>query len=840
MQTLGPDNGFEALAASLPGEALGVVADLMAATGARDALALSRTLRDRAPFVLEAVFPDGRRKGLFASIPPFQRISRKLSAPNLASCAQLPPEDVAAWFGPDGAFAKTLPGYEPRPEQMRMAGQVARAFNEGRHLMVEAGTGVGKTMAYLVPAVLWSIANKAPVVVCTSTKNLQEQIFRKDLPLLASLLSTPMRFALVKGRGNYLCLSRLEFLLERREAELPPEAFAALARAVVWAFTTETGDLAEFDPGFAFFPVERIASSGDDCRGRACPYRASCFMLKARAAALAADLVVTNQSVFFSEPDDESIALPKAAQIVFDEAHNLEEAATEHFALEATPQSLRRLLRRALVHRGGRQRARLGAAGVSSGVLADVEKFLAGGGLPPTGAEGRAQLFKLILEGKEQAAAAARLVREWGRALGAVPRPDETARRIRPETLSAPAWIAAEKPLRKMQDALFDLSKTLRAVSAGLLPPCEPGERDLAPQPPGAQEGQASELARRVSALETAIGEALHSIDFIAAADDEAWAYWIEASPAGRSTSVSGGDAVHSSAAEAGLRAAPVDISEYLARSLFEKRDTVVLCSATLRTGGSMDWMARRLGLDKLEEGRVSEAVEGSPFDYASQCVAACPMFLPPQSASALPGVESEAFVGAFSEMLLRLASIFGGRTMALFTSHRMLRLVASRLRSVPAAPGGGALRVLAQGEGVPREELTALFREADAPSVLLGADSFWEGVDLIGDALRCVVVAKLPFASPGEPLVDARGEQVEKRGGSKFMDYALPGAVIKFRQGFGRLIRHKTDRGAVVLADTRLFDKNYGAIFRAALPVRPRRFDDPDEFYGAVARFAQ
>ncbi|MBQ7667087.1 MAG: ATP-dependent DNA helicase, partial [Kiritimatiellae bacterium] len=599
-------------------------------------------------------------------------------------------------------------------------------------------------------------------------------------------------------------------------------------------------DLAEFDPGPAApvgFFAERLGSSADDCRGRSCPYRASCFMQKARAAALTSDLVVTNHAVFFSEPDDEPIALPRAAQVIFDEAHNLEETATDHFALEATPQSLRRLLRRVFTRRAGRK----AGGDSSSGALAEAERFLVAGGLPPGGEADRRRLFEVAAAGKEAAAAAQKAVREWCRALGAIPRPDESARRIRPETLSTPAWLAAEPAMMKLQDALFALSKSLQALVAGFLPPADP-DAGAPPPPASGREGAEADIARRLAAIDGAIQETLHAIDFIAAADDEGWAYWIESAPAFSQRGEPSGGGRHSAAAEAGLKAAPIDISDYLAKSLFEKRDTVVLCSATLRTGGSMDWMAGRLGLDKLEQGRVAQAVEGSPFDYASQCIAACPMFLPPMNPSSLPGAaESETFVEAFSAMLQRLVGVFGGRTMALFTSHRMLRAVAARLRAgALESAGGGSFRVLAQGEGVPREELTALFREDDVPSVLLGADSFWEGVDFIGDALRCVVLAKLPFASPGEPLVDARGEYVEKNGGSKFRDYAVPGAVIKFRQGFGRLIRHKGDRGAVVVADTRLFDKNYGAIFRKALPVEPTRFDDAESCYAAVAAFSK
>lgn len=845
---------FDDLPALLPAEAMEVVVELLASAddpAARDA---ARRLGAHASLVLSAGPAPGEGGGLFRSLPPFRHETRRRAPPGPATCRRLDAEDVRRWFEPDGPFARALPGYEPRPEQVRMAGDVAEAFSSGRHLVVEAGTGVGKTMAYLVPAVLWSLANDAPVVVSTNTKNLQDQLFRKDLPLVAGLVRSPVRFALVKGRGNYLCLSRLARLLDRREAELSPADLPALARAVAWAFLTVSGDLAEFDPGpppgggdAPPFPVERLASNADDCRGRKCPWWSRCFLQKARADALAADIVVTNHAVFFSEPEDRPLALPKAAQVVFDEAHNLEEAATEHFSREAMPRTLRQILRR-LRAAGRRARpARRGGAAAAggSGLLPDLERLLLEERCMATPAAEEA-LLGLLGEARRLADAADAAGRAWFRALGALPRRGDAQLRLRPETRESPAWLATVPALQAFQDALYALGAALERLSFVFRP------REDAPAPEaggvalvlassalaapdgGADDplsemrlaARAAEAARRLEAAHAAVQGLLFDIDFLAEGSDAGWAYWVAMAPASPG---------RRGAAEAGLRAAPVEVAGFLADGLFAKVDSVVLCSATMSVSGSAKFLSARLGLDRIEPERILESRMGSPFDYARQCLAAVPMFLPDQTPGPRGETEDAAFPAALGDLLARIAAIAGGRTMALFTSYRMMEAVAAR--ATPALRAAG-IRLLVQGGGLSREAITHRFREADRPSVLLGTDSFWEGVDVVGDALRCLVIAKLPFDSPGDPLVDARCERIESGGGSAFFDYAVPSAVIRFRQGFGRLIRHRNDRGAVIVADTRIFTKGYGAVFRKNLPAELVRYADESRLLSDLSAF--
>ena len=837
----------------LPREAAELVAQLLLEAGDEGSRALSRRITERLGFSLSSAPPGA---GVFEGLPFFSAPERKRAAPNPAAYRPLEPDGVREWFRPGGRLSD-LPGFEHRPEQERLAMAVADAFSGGRHLAAEAGTGIGKTMAYLVPAALWSLRCEVPVVVSTNTKNLQEQIFRKDLPAIAARLRAPIRFALVKGRSNYLCLSRLERLVDRREAELSQDELPALAQTVAWAFLTPDGDLAALDPALA----ERVASNADDCRGRKCPHFRRCFLQRARALSLAADVVVTNHAVFFSEPPDRPLALPRAAQVVFDEAHNLEDAATAHFAREFTPRGMRDFSRR--LHRAGR-RGRRGAE--ATGALPDLERALLSSAADAAPPELRTALFGGIAEARAALEAANFSAQRYFLELGPLPPANENALRLVPAVLGGRAWAETVPHLQRLQDDLFRLSEALDALARGLVPPSGAEEklpllREAASPPPNPLQiaghepprtprtpcenkediplsdlGVPAELALRVGTAAADAKAMLETLDFLASAADRDWTFWVASQrpPAAPSARI-GRRRGPGPAPLGSLHAAPVEVAPFLAQSVFEKLDTAVLCSATLTVGGKPDFLAGRLGLDRVDPDRLSSVFLGSPFDYGKQCLAAVASFLPPQPAGPAGETSEGPFAAAFAHLVEGLARAARGRTLVLFTSYRAMETCA-RL----AGPGldEAGIRLLVQGEGASRETLARRFRAQAEPTVLFGTDSFWEGVDVMGDALSCLVIAKLPFDAPGDPVVAARCERVRENGGEPFHDYSLPAAVIKFRQGFGRLIRHKGDRGCVVAADTRLVTKNYGGAFRKSLPAELRAFPDEASLLDAVSAF--
>ena len=845
----------EEILLSLPREAVAVISELLHGSGDEDARAVARRLDENLGFALS---PGDYEEQLFRSLPAHPVDIRPRELPNAVNYTQVDPMLVAGWFGPDGEFARAMPGYESRREQMEMAAAVADAFSSGRHLVAEAGTGVGKTMAYLVPSVLWSLANKVPVVISTNTKNLQEQIYRKDLPLIAGLLRSPVRFALIKGRSNYLCLNRLQQLLSRREGELMNDEFPVLAKAIVWAFQTTSGDLAEFDPGpppaDASLPMEeRICSSGDECHGRACPYYSRCFLQRARAASLAADVVITNHSVVFSEPEAKPLALPRCAQIVFDEAHNLEAAATDAMSLEVTYPAARKLVRRLVRSRGTGRRP--------AGLLYDLQDAAVGEGLMAT-TPARDLLLALLLYAHHVCDAYLRAIQAYCRALGRLPRPQESTYRLIPGQLDGVGWENTMTPLHSVQDALYDLVKTLQTLSDILQP--KPGEDGGLPRylvlqpdqiakllPSSAADGKASpvtmelspswtddptgdakrtDFARRVDACRDAFSEQQTTLGFVTSLEDQNYAYWVSVpgeTPGGRA------------AVLGGLHAAPVEVAGYLSETLFANKDSVILCSATMSVGGKTDFLEQRLGLSLLEPESLMTLRMGSPFEYERQCLAAAPLFLPEQTGRGDSWGAGGDFVEAFSRMAGSIARLTGGRMLILFTSYRTMGQVAAALSDGLA---GSGIRVLWQGNGHSREALTAMFREEDTPSVLLGTDSFWEGVDLIGDTLLCLIIAKFPFPAPNEPLTAARCEAVDRKEGANasFAHYSVPTALIKFRQGFGRLIRHKGDRGIFIIADTRIRSggKSYAARFRRELPVALREYADEAKLEADIQRF--
>jgi len=687
--------------------------------------------------------------------------------PPLEPTATINPVDgqaLSAMISPGGIIAQAFPGYEHRPQQVEMLRAVAEAFNIPAHLLVEAGTGTGKSMAYLLPAIHFAAENGRRVVISSNTINLQDQLVHKDIPDLKRMLPLDFKVALLKGRSNYLCLRRLAVL--RRSQQFTVDEVRLLAKVLGWLPVTKTGDRAELlmvNSDFATWA--RIQADSLSCLGDHCLFRQTgeCFFYRARARAERAHLIIVNHALLLADLALENRVLPEYRHLIIDEAHHLEEQATEQFGVEAGRRDIYSFLY-GLSHEENQ---------APGGLLAAVPKLLQNKGVSSSAQQMMTTLIEELRSGIE---AAQRRLYELFNSLEAFLQNHAEVRADSQELYdqnislttglrSQPDWVAIEIAWQSfsapMTLVLHNLDRLLRLV--------EGAERD--------------EIAQEIKAQLQGGSEMLASLDKILMEPASDGIYWISIS--GREQEIT-------------LRSAPLHVGPMLQERLFANVDCAVLTSGTLRTANSFRFIEQRLGLED-----PVELFLDSPFNFKTSVL----LFVP----NDMPEPNQPYYQKTVERALVDLCRATEGRTLVLFTSNSQLN---ATYRAIRTPLEQEEIVVFAQGFDGSRRQILDNFRNTPR-SVLLGTRSFWEGIDVVGQALSCLVITRLPFAVPTDPVFAARAATFT----DPFHEYSLPDSILRFRQGFGRLIRSKDDYGLVVVLDRRLLTKAYGKIILRSLP---------------------
>ncbi|WP_339281201.1 MULTISPECIES: ATP-dependent DNA helicase DinG [unclassified Paenibacillus] len=671
----------------------------------------------------------------------------------------------------------TLPQYESREAQDIMINEVMTALAEDKHLLIEAGTGTGKSLGYLLPAIYQSVRTNEKVMVSTHTINLQDQLRERDIPLLTQVVPFPFKAAIFKGRGHYLCLRKFEHKINKKDFISPREDALTAAQMIVWLTQSESGDDEELNlsgRGGDFW--ETVASDTDSCLGRSCPWFRKCYYHRAKHEAGIADVVITNHSKLFADVKAGHQLLPAYEHLVIDEAHHLEDVAGKHLGMHMKHFTVAHTLSR--LYKDSR-----------NGQLPALRQIL-----QSSGSEEASEWSGVI----DRIYPDLLTVKETWDALS------DKLFSLLPERSDAGAGEAGQLVMRllparkpKDWDELVALENTMNLTLSDII---RKGDKMLNEMRDQESQSSADSLVTDISGLFKDLASIREQVRFFMGLNDDNVVYWLEANGNYRSKSLQ-------------LYAVPVDVSSQLKELFFDKKKSIVLTSATLSVDKSFQFMIDNLGLNEaVEEGRLMTSLLPSPFKYREQALLVIPRDFPSVKGS----VGDARFVDTLVQSLSEAAKTTRGRMLVLFTSYKMLRQVYDPLKEALASQ---EITVLGQGvEGGSRSKLIRRFQDS-AASVLLGTSSFWEGVDIPGEALTCLAIVRLPFQPPNHPLAEAKSELLQAQKKNPFMKLSVPQAVIRFKQGFGRLVRTAQDRGIVIVYDTRVIESHYGKYFLYSLP---------------------